>query len=270
MLVLAVRTDAERVYARALVWFTPDEIAEAFAAAHGIASPTQLRNVMKRDGRDLVTQFRALAPARRPIPLQRWNVARVALAVAVLLVTVVVVQLGYRMFIPADLPIVDQPGCSNDDVMVLMAQAVPTAGAVPCIVAVPTGWRADMVRVQNGRAWFELETTGHVVEVTLLPPGGCDVAGADEVASDELDMRRYERPTQLPPDLRTTRTYVGTGGCVTYEYRFDNDTDGASLMIALDPVLEFRPRRELVDEVADETGLRLCGADAPPCPGGSP
>src|SRR5512132_31202 len=40
MLVLGVRTDAERVYRRALAYFTPDEIAEAFAAARGVASPT--------------------------------------------------------------------------------------------------------------------------------------------------------------------------------------------------------------------------------------
>ena len=60
MLVLAVRTDAERVYRRALAYFTPDEIAEAFAAARGIASPTQLRTAMKQDGRDLVAQFRAM------------------------------------------------------------------------------------------------------------------------------------------------------------------------------------------------------------------
>ena len=70
MLVLGVRTDAERVYHRALAYFTPDEIAEAFAAARGIASPTQLRTQLKSDGRDLVAQFRALAPARRPISLQ--------------------------------------------------------------------------------------------------------------------------------------------------------------------------------------------------------
>ena len=63
MLVLAVCTDAERVYMRALQYFTPDEIAEAFAAARGIASPTQLRTVMRRDGRDLIGRFRA---SRRP------------------------------------------------------------------------------------------------------------------------------------------------------------------------------------------------------------
>ena len=38
-----MRTDAERVYQRALQYFTPDEIAEAFAATRGVASPTQLR-----------------------------------------------------------------------------------------------------------------------------------------------------------------------------------------------------------------------------------
>ena len=64
MLVLAVRTDPERVYRRALRYFTPDELAEAFAATRGMASPTQLRAFMKRDPRDLLGAFRALAPPR--------------------------------------------------------------------------------------------------------------------------------------------------------------------------------------------------------------
>src|SRR5204862_4999042 len=80
MLVLAVRTDATRVYERALHYFTPDEIAEAFAAARGVASPTQLRTAMKKDPRDLLGQFRELAPARRPISLQRCNVKRILLS----------------------------------------------------------------------------------------------------------------------------------------------------------------------------------------------
>ena len=80
MLVLAVRTDPERVYQRALRYFTPDELAEAFAATRGVASPTQLRAFMKRDPRDLLGEFRALAPPRKPIALQRWSVRRVGLA----------------------------------------------------------------------------------------------------------------------------------------------------------------------------------------------
>src|SRR5436305_13656751 len=53
MLVLAVRTDARRVYDHALRAFTDEEIAEAFAAARGVASPSQLRTALKKDGRDL-------------------------------------------------------------------------------------------------------------------------------------------------------------------------------------------------------------------------
>ena len=93
MLVLAVRTDADRVYERALRFFTPTRSREAFAAARGVASPTQLRTVMKKDGRDLLAQFRALAPARRPISLQRWSPMRVGLAILLVLVVVVVVPL---------------------------------------------------------------------------------------------------------------------------------------------------------------------------------
>ena len=67
MLVLALRSDAPTVYRRALAYFTEDEIAEAFAATRGVASPTQLRASLKRDGRNLLGEFRALAPARPPV-----------------------------------------------------------------------------------------------------------------------------------------------------------------------------------------------------------
>jgi hypothetical protein len=91
MLCLAVRTDAPRVYRHALGYFTEDEIAEAFAATRSVASPTQLRSVLKQDGRDLVAEFRALAPARRPVRIQRWSIRRFALSLLVLAVAVVAV-----------------------------------------------------------------------------------------------------------------------------------------------------------------------------------
>ena len=40
-------------------------------------------------------------------------------------------------------------------------------------------------------------------------------------------------------------------------------------MFDADNALAFQPRAALVDEVRDRSGLRLCGAGAPPCPGGS-
>jgi tRNA A-37 threonylcarbamoyl transferase component Bud32 len=84
MLVLALRTDADRVYAHALGYFSEDEIAEGFAAARGVASPTQLRNNLKQDGRDLLAEFRRIAPEREQVSIQRWSVRRVLLTVGVL------------------------------------------------------------------------------------------------------------------------------------------------------------------------------------------
>src|SRR5215469_4548857 len=100
MLVLAVRTNAERVYQHALRYFTADEIAEAFAATRGVASPTQLRSVLKQDGRDLMAEFRALAPRRRPVAIQHWSLRRIALSLLVLAVaaaTVLVVVRGWTV-----------------------------------------------------------------------------------------------------------------------------------------------------------------------------
>ncbi len=81
MLVLALGSDAATVYERATAIFHPDEIGEAFAATRAVTIPSQLRNALKEDGRDLVEEFRRLAPARDPIAIQRWSVRRIALAV---------------------------------------------------------------------------------------------------------------------------------------------------------------------------------------------
>ena len=57
MLVLALRTSPEMVYQEALGLFSPEEIAEAFAATRGITVPSQLRAEIRKDGRDLVRRL---------------------------------------------------------------------------------------------------------------------------------------------------------------------------------------------------------------------
>lgn len=98
MLVLALQSDAETVYDRAQRQFTPDEIAEAFAATRGLTLTSQLRAQLRQDGRDLIAKFRALAPAREPIKIQRWSVRRVALTAAVLGATLVSFLLTISLF----------------------------------------------------------------------------------------------------------------------------------------------------------------------------
>ena len=83
MLVMALRSDAARVYDAALRYFTPEDVGEAFAAAQGMAIPTELQRYLKEDPRDLVEAFRALAPASPPISIQRWSARRIGLTAAV-------------------------------------------------------------------------------------------------------------------------------------------------------------------------------------------
>jgi tRNA A-37 threonylcarbamoyl transferase component Bud32 len=84
MLTLALSSTPEQVYARALLQFAPDDVAEAFAASRSITVPTQLRARMRADGRDLAAEFRRLAPSRPPVAIQLWSVRRVLVTLAVL------------------------------------------------------------------------------------------------------------------------------------------------------------------------------------------
>jgi membrane-associated phospholipid phosphatase/serine/threonine-protein kinase RIO1 len=88
MVVLALRTDPDRVYRRALGFFSPDEVAEAFAATRSVTMPSQSRALLKKErkrGRDILARFRELAPQRAPISIQRWSVQRIALTASVAL-----------------------------------------------------------------------------------------------------------------------------------------------------------------------------------------
>jgi hypothetical protein len=104
--------------------------------------------------------------------------------------------------------------------------------------------------------------------VVLLPPDECSVRDATPVPSDQVGMRRFERPEQLPPELRNTRVYLFDGGCVTYRFAFTGDVS-AALIFDVDTALDFQSRSSLVEKVRSDTDLSLCGADAPRCPGGS-
>ena len=112
--------------------------------------------------------------------------------------------------------------------MILMAQSVPSATSVPCVASLPAGWKLGGVQIARttGRVLARLRPRrDRAVEVTLLPPERLPVDDATEVPSDEVGMRRFERPEQLPPELRSTRVLPLPGGCVTYEFAFDGDAD---------------------------------------------
>jgi tRNA A-37 threonylcarbamoyl transferase component Bud32/membrane-associated phospholipid phosphatase len=82
MLVLGLRTDAEQVYRRARKQFSDEEIAEAFAATRGLTMPSQLRRMLRQQGRDLHGDFLRLLPYRLPpVRIQRFTWRRMGLTI---------------------------------------------------------------------------------------------------------------------------------------------------------------------------------------------
>jgi tRNA A-37 threonylcarbamoyl transferase component Bud32 len=264
MLVLAVRSNPEDVYQHALKFFTESEIAEAFAATRGMASPTQLRAFMKRDPRDLLAKFRSLAPERRPIAIQRWSVRRVVLAAGMLLVFVIAADAGVTAFFPAQNPSIPRaPECGPNHTTILSAQSVPSAAALPCLAALPTGWAYGGGDIHSGqsRFWLSSDQAGwRAVTITLTK--SCDVSRAHEVPSDEAGTRRFEKPTSLTPQLTDVRSYVFPGGCVTYRFAFASGAPSA-LVFDVDAAVSFVPRADVVAFVRDTEDLALCGRGVP-------
>jgi membrane-associated phospholipid phosphatase len=266
MLVLAVRTDPETVYRQALQYFTPDELSEAFAATRGVASPTQLRAFMKRDPRDLLAAFRALAPPRKPIVLQRWSIRRVSLACAMLGGALIAVLIAGQAFRPAGNIGAYAPQCGTDHSIILAAQAVPSAAMVPCVASLPSGWQVGGADIGSGHArfWLDSDQAG-MRAVTISLSATCDVSGARQIPSDQPGMRRFERPLSLSPQFADLRFYTFPGGCATYHFRFAPGMS-PTLAIPVDGAVSFVRRAMLVDYVRSTENLALCGRGAP-CPG---
>jgi tRNA A-37 threonylcarbamoyl transferase component Bud32/membrane-associated phospholipid phosphatase len=265
LLVLALRTDPDRVYQRALAFFSEDELAEAIAASRGVASPTQLRQFMKRDGRDLLGRFRELAPPREPIAIQRWSVRRVALAVFMVLVIAIAATGSVQLFLPVQNLDVNTPACGTGRSMILMAQSVPSATRLPCVAAMPIGWRFLGGSFRTGQAsyWFGLEKNDtRFLTVTLTPT--CDVSRAEAVPSQMADVQRFDQAISVQPKLEVIRSYRFRGGCAAYA--LSAAASGASeqtandLLTGTDSALTLMPRATLVSYVAREYHVLLCGA----------
>ncbi|HEV2920166.1 MAG TPA: hypothetical protein VG673_13125, partial [Actinomycetota bacterium] len=225
MLCLALRSDSKLVYERALRQFSVEEITEAFAATRGLAMPSQLRHMLRAQGRDLHDEFLDLLPERpAPISIQRFSLRRIALALGVLCALLIAVPMLVSWAAETDRAdaslYTSDIGCSDQEALWLMAQAVPSATLVPCLQVAPPGWTLNDVKAGSGFASIvfntDRPTQQAAVTVELLP--SCDLAGATEVSSEVPGARRYIRIDRAATPDRVTRSYTFPGGCVTERY----------------------------------------------------
>jgi hypothetical protein len=159
------------------------------------------------------------------------------------------------------------PTCGNGDVLILIAQSVPSATLIPCISDFPAGWTFGGEHMEAGRTrfWLDSDRAG-VRAVTVSLTRSCDTAGAVRVPAqpDEAGTVRYEAPDTLPPRFTGNRYYTFPGGCVTYRFAF-GPRSSFTQAIEATSALSFFPRAKGV-RILRRLGLELCGAGVS-CPG---
>lgn len=227
MLCLALRSSAQQVYDRALRQFTIEEVSEAFAAARGLALPSQLRRALRAEGRDLQEEFLRLLPERpRPITVQRWTPRRLVVALITAVLAILLVLNAAQVFGNQDAtrtPVNVDARCEDMEPMWLQAQAVPTAELVPCLASLPVGWSFGLLTVNNGRSTLTVDhDRAGPKAIDLRFAESCDVTGATEVAADVSGARRFERGPVDATDTILTWYDVFPGGCVTVQLRSRN------------------------------------------------
>jgi tRNA A-37 threonylcarbamoyl transferase component Bud32/membrane-associated phospholipid phosphatase len=269
MLCLALRSSPEQVYWRARRQFSVEEITEGFAAARGLALPSQLRRMLRAQGRNLYAEFLRLLPTPpRPIPIQRWTLRRVGLLAAVVLLLVLVTKQGLSL---ENQEAVETPtsvgtlACTDLEPQWLLAQSVPSASLVPCLGSLPVGWMVGTVTVNDGRSVLSLDhdrAGRNVLAIRLTAT--CDIRGATPVNSDQPQVRSYQRTQSLTPTLSVTRLDRFPGGCVTAQAAVPA-ANQAEVTSQLATILHYTTRQALQQALDQRSGGRL--RLDPPTPG---
>lgn len=159
-------------------------------------------------------------------------------------------------------------GEQRQSLLHLVAQAVPSATLFPCIQQLAPGWSYGGSEVRSGYVhfWIDSDRAGSdAVDVTMT--AACDVSGdtVTRIPTGDARLFLYTEPDVEHP-TKTVRHYVAAGACTTVRYSFTRQTAPAEFAEA-QGLLGYQLRSDYVEAIRRETGLTLCGAEAPPCAG---
>ena len=273
LLCLALRSSPQQVYQRALRRFSVGEITEAFAAARGLALPSQLRRMMRDQGRDLHGEFVRLLPTPpRPIGVQRWSARRVGLLLLVLVALIPAVPMAWAFASSSANPDAGaavsggKGSCTQLEELWLQAQAVPSASRIPCFQTFPAGIQGAL-RVRNGESVLQFDRAGvdiklniadglHVtaeagsVTIRLTATCAAHTTTAGQTIAPGVTRFHLEGPPSTPEVADVFR-----GGCVTY--RAEAGSASARLLDQAQRAVSFQTRDDLRQALQRRSGGRL-------------
>jgi tRNA A-37 threonylcarbamoyl transferase component Bud32/membrane-associated phospholipid phosphatase len=263
MLCLALRSSAEQVFERARRQFSVQEISEAFAAARGLALPSQLRRALRADARDIHGDFLGMLPERpRPIKIQRWTLRRLAVALAATLLALLLALNWARLFTNDNTrtAVHVDAACDAMEPMWLQAQAVQSAQLVPCVGQLPVGWSFRLLTADNGRSTITLDhDRAGAKAIDLRFAESCDVTGATQVPADVPGAVRYDSDPAGGTAPILTWYEVFPGGCATVRLSSQSADPVVVEEVSAQArqVVEFVPRAQLAAALDARSDGRL-------------
>jgi tRNA A-37 threonylcarbamoyl transferase component Bud32 len=261
MLCLALGSSPERVYERALRQFTVADIGEAFAAARGLALPSQLRRALRDEGLDIHSRFIRLLPAPpEPVSIQRWNWRRAGLWLLAVLFAALLVQNRTAFTLNDESTTslgISNVGCRDWEPLWLQAQAVPSATLVPCLRSLPIGWRFARADVKDGLGEYVIDhDRAGTNAITTNFSRRCDTSGARSVRSSDRRIHRFASTASV-----SSRTWFDTfpGGCATVTVHSANDSEDVAPQVMREApvVIGYVSRTTLEQALSDRSSGRL-------------
>lgn len=150
----------------------------------------------------------------------------------------------------------------------LMAQSVPEASLVPCVVpgGTPSSWSLTEIDVDSGgsRIAFVVNMTADIPErVEVRLRDRCATEDARAVISNVHGAQQFDRVLARDPVLVLERTYVFDGGCIVHHV----EAHGRRSSLVADVARAFSVRTSA--EIVDSHSHVVLGATRRPPPGAS-
>lgn len=108
--------------------------------------------------------------------------------------------------------------------LILFAQAVPTASAVPCLEELPAGWLIESIETRSGEAVVVFENDTHDVDATARLTEGCSITGEGQ-STDNPEVVVYRTASGA-------LALVFAGGCFEVDIPDVVTTAEASALLA--------------------------------------
>lgn len=132
---------------------------------------------------------------------------------------------------------------------IIAAQSVPSATLVGCFEPLPVGWEVARVDIgQNGTALVLDSDRAGAAAARFHFTARCETGDAVQTPTDNEGTERYELIQSVSPAFRAKRYYTFEGGCLWWEFDFD-EAAPAALSIELGNSVVLVERQIVSDNV---------------------